>query len=108
MSDRVALGGQSTRNEHMCDRNACEAIWRIREPVWRLEHPFSNHDERDKCANRRFEYGNRSRYQTEHFKHIPVVLHMKIKSWIILTRSHQLPGPQAGLLLPVKFYMVCT
>ena len=26
----------------------------------------------------------------------------------IQTGSHQLPGPQAGLLLPVKFYMAGT
>ena len=30
---------------------------------------------------------------------------MEIKSWVVRTRSHQLPGLQAGLLLPVKFYM---
>ena len=55
-------------------------------------------------ANRRTEHGDQPTYQSEQFKHIPVVLHMKIKSWVICTRSHQLPGSQAGLLLHVKFY----
>ena len=33
---------------------------------------------------------------------------MTIMSWIILPGSHQLPGLQAGLLLPVKFYKAGT
>ena len=69
-------------DEHMCDRNAREPVWRIREHVWRLECTFSNHDVRDECADRRTEHGDQPTYQTEHFKHIPVILHMKIKSWI--------------------------
>ena len=31
--------------------------WRAREPVWRLEHPYSNRDARDERANRRTEHG---------------------------------------------------
>ena len=64
-------------------KNACKPIWHVCEPVWRLKRPFLNRDMRNKRANRRTEHGDRSTYQTEHFKHIPVVLHMKIMSWII-------------------------
>ena len=37
------------------------------------------------------------------------LIHEQKQSWeYIQTGSHQLPGPQAGLLLPVKFYMAGT
>ena len=71
------------RDEHTRDRNMCEPIWHIHEPIWRLEHPVLNRDACNEHANQRTEHGNRPTYQTEHFKHIPVVLHMKIKSWVI-------------------------
>ena len=38
-------------------------FWRVREPVWRLERPFLNHDVRD----RRAEYGKLPTYQIKHF-----------------------------------------
>ena len=66
---------------------------------------FLNRDTCDKHAIQRTEHGNQPIYQTENFKHIQVILHMTIKSWMIRTGSHQLPGPPAGLLLPVKFYI---
>ena len=106
MGDRVVLDGRSTCDERTHDRNTRKPVWHVCEPVWRLERPFLNHDVHDERANRRTEHGYRPTYQTEHFKHIPVVVHMKIKSRIIRTRSLQLPGLQAGLLLHVKFYMV--
>ena len=45
--------------------------------------PILDRDMCDKCADRRTEHGGRPVYQIEHFKHIPIILHMKIKSWII-------------------------
>ena len=32
-------------------------FWRAREPVWRLERPYSNRDARDERVNRRTEHG---------------------------------------------------
>ena len=37
------------------------------------------------------------------------LIHGQKQSWILIqTGSHELPGPQAGLLLPVKYYMAGT
>ena len=83
MSDRVALDGQSMHDKRTCDRNAYEPISHIREPILRLEHPFLNRDACDERANQNPEHDNQSTNQIEHFKYIPIVLHMKIKSWII-------------------------
>ena len=38
----------------------------------------------------------------------PTILHMKTSPGKIFTESCQLPGPQAGLLIPVNFYIVGT
>ena len=83
MSDRVVLDGRSTRNERTRDGNAREPVWHILEPNWHLERPFLNRDAREDRANQRTEHDDRSTYQTEHSKHIQVILHMKIKSWVI-------------------------
>ena len=39
--------------------------WRAREPVWRLERSFLNHDARDERANRRTEHGEQPIDQTK-------------------------------------------
>ena len=44
-----------------------DPFWRIREPVWRLEHPFLNRDVRNERANRRTEQGEHPTYQIKHF-----------------------------------------
>ena len=58
-------------------------FWCAREPVWRLEHLYSNRDARDERANRRTEHGERSTYQIKRSQHIPVILYMKIEFWVV-------------------------
>ena len=58
-------------------------FWCAREPVWRLERPYSNRDARNKRANRRTEHGEQSTYQIKDSQHIPVILHMKIEFWVV-------------------------
>ena len=83
MGNQVALDGRSMHDERTCDQNACKPVWCICEPIWHLKHQFLNRDMRDEHADQTTEHGDQPIYQTEHFKHIPVILHMKIKSWII-------------------------
>ena len=54
-------------------------FWRAREPVWRLECPYSNRGAHDERANQRTEHGERPTYQIKRSQHIPVILHMRIE-----------------------------
>ena len=85
MSDLVALDRRSMRDKRMCNRNVRKPIWCICEPVWRLECLFwiMTRVTSVQTKDRRPEHSNQPMYQNEHFKHIPIILHMKIKSWII-------------------------
>ena len=53
-------------------------------------------------------HNDQTTYQTIHVKHNNTNTWAKTVPGIIQTVSHQLPGPQAGLLLPVKFYRAGT
>ena len=77
MSDLVTLDRRSMCDECTCDRSAHKPIWHVCKPIWR------HRDVCDEHADQRTEHGNEPMYQIEHFKHIPIILHMKIKSWII-------------------------
>ena len=80
MSDRVALDGRSTHDECTCNQNMCEPFLKHMQA---LSACFLNHDTCNERANQRTKHGDRATYQTEHFKHIPIILHMTIKSWIV-------------------------
>ena len=59
---------RSTRDARTHGRNAHEPFfWRIREPIWRLERPFSNCDARNERVDRRTEHGEHPTYQIKHF-----------------------------------------
>ena len=58
---------QSTRDEARAVKMRANPFWRIREPIWRLEHPCLNRDTRNERANRRTEHGEHPTYQIKHF-----------------------------------------
>ena len=71
---------RSTHDERTQGRKRARTFfWRAREPVWRLERPYSNRGARDERANQRTEYGKQTTYQIKHSQHIPVILHMRIE-----------------------------
>ena len=53
-------------------------------------------------------HNDQTTYQTIHFKHNNSITWAKAILAKIQTRCHQLRGPQAGLLIPVKFYIAGT
>ena len=71
---------RSTRDKRTHGQNVREPFfWHAREPVWRLERPYSNHGVRDERVNQRTEHGERPTYQIKRSQHIPVILHMRIE-----------------------------
>ena len=80
MSGQVALDRQSMHNKHTCDQNVHKPFLETYTSLWCLEHPFLDHDACNERANQRTKHGDQTTYQTEHFNHIPVILHMTIKS----------------------------
>ena len=112
MSDRVALNGRSTFDERTCDRNTHEPFLNCTQsclapklPVFESRHMYERSRKR---ASLTITHNNQTTYQTIHFKHNNTNTWAKTVPGYIQTGSHQLPGPQAGLLLPVKFYMAGT
>ena len=73
MSDRVALGGRSTCDEHMCDQNVhklflncAQACLVHKPPVFESRHVCECSR---KCASLVIMHNDQTTYQTIHFKH---------------------------------------
>ena len=73
MSDRVALNGQSTCDERMCDRNTCkpflnraQACLVPKPPVFELRRMYERSCKR---ASLTITHNDQTTYQTIHFKH---------------------------------------
>ena len=112
MSDRVALNGRSTCDERTCDRNTREPFLnRVQARLAPKPLVFESRRMRErsrKCASLTITHNDQTTYQTIHFKHNNTNTWAKAVPGINSKGSHQLPGPQAGLLLPVKFYVAGT
>ena len=73
MSDRVALDGRSTCDEHTCDRNVHELFLNRAQAclvpklsVFELRHAC---ERSHKCASLAIMHNDQTTYQTVHFKH---------------------------------------
>ena len=112
MSDRVAFNGRITCDERTSDRNTHEPFLNRTQARLAPKPPVFEsrcmHERSRQCAGLMIMHNDQTTYQTIHFKHNNTNTWAKTVPGIYSTGSNQLPGPQAGLLLPVKFYMSGT
>ena len=108
MFDLVALDGQSTCDECLCDRNACKTFFTMHKHVWHLNCLYLKCDT---CANVPISApSSRSCTMTKlsinlYISNTTTELHGQKQSWeIILTRCDQLTDH----MVPVIFYIAGT
>ena len=112
MSNRVALNGRSTCDERTCDRNMREPFLNHAQARLAPKLPvFESRRMREhsrKRASLTITHNDQTTYQTIHFKHNNTNTWAKTVPGINSNGISPTARTQAGLLLPVKFYVAGT
>ena len=80
-------------------------FWHVRQSITGSWHAHKHSHERNSPMTM---HNDQTTYQTIHFKHNNSITWAKAILAKIQTRCDQLTGTQAGLVIPVNFYVACT